>query len=279
MNKIGFGLAAVPEIFSKVPNFHELTVDGVVKYEDYFNTDVLMFNPSFFRKNFELILDGCKFIFNSKRYTQNEQDVFSYLFSKKYFKLPGKFNLHVNYIRRIKESPHLEKAIYHFAGGNVTKPSLNTDDIYDRLYLEYFLKTPWANVDMFGNIDKFFNRFYNESKNTLLHFTNLLAERERAFFVEGNNQEAVSNIFAVQDKELVLDASAPDGGEKLLSALNESRGKKIFFILTSNYFAIRIALLQRGFVEGEDFVNGIMFLSEQHGVKTNFDSRAIVREM
>lgn len=267
-----YGFAAVPEITSRVKGAPRLINVMHVREKDYLNADVLLLKPKFFQENFERILEGCKFI-RKIAAPYLDQDTLNYLFSEKYLKLPRKFNAMVTYLRK---NPFIGKEIYHFAG---RKPDLNTDDVYNRLYLEYFLKTPWANVDMFGNIDKYFKRFYNENKNTLLHFTNLLAERERVFFVDGNDVEAIRQIFAVRDSELLIDADDPNGGGKFLDALNESCGKKVVFILSVNYFAIRIALLQNGFVEGRDFVNGIMFLSEQYGVNLGFDSREIVQAM
>ena len=49
--------------------------------------------------------------------------------------------------------------------------------------------------------------------------------------------------------------------------MSNARGKKIFFICVPNFpFA---ALIQAGFVFGKDFVNGLDFLSEAHGVPLN----------
>ena len=276
-----YGIAGIPEIWSKVPKFHTLIMDNVVKYEDYFNTDVLILRPSFFFENLELILDGCRFIYNSKRYDQNEQDVLSYLFSKKYLKLPGKFNLHVHFLRGLKDFTHLEKAIYHFAGGDATKPSLNIDDIFNRLYFEYFLKTPWATVDMFGNLnkalEKTFGKILNDSRNMLLHVTNLLSERRRAFFVDENSREAAKQIFAIKPEETVIDLA--EGGEMLIKRMNENKGKILLFVLTTNYWQVRNFLLSKNFVEGTDFINGFLFLSERQGFKINFDSKPIVQEI
>lgn len=282
----GYGFAAVPEILSGVPKFQELTANDTVRHEDYFNSDILVINPSFFRKNFELILEGCRFIHNNG-YTLHEQNVLNYLFSKKYKKLPGKFNLILDWERRVGARPlHLREAIYHFAGNASTKPSLDTSDIYHRLYLENFLKTPWANVDMFGNIhralDKILREVSNEQTNILLHLTNLLAYRQRVFFIEKNNIEAIKTIFKIKkDNELIIDASELNSTKNLINALNKYKNQKIFFIISSNYPQIRSLLINNNFVEGIDFIDGFMLLSEQYGLKKNFDhySRMLLQEM
>ena len=249
-----------------------------VNYDDYFIDDVMLVNPKFFHDNLEKILDACKFVYDNG-YPYCEQDALNYCFSKTYLKLPLKFDVIVRNMRWFFTERRIEKAIYHFAG---LKPDLNTDDVYNRLYFEYFLKTPYATADMFGNINKFFtksfNTLINESKNDLLHFTNLLTGRERAFFVDEKNVESIRQIFAVKENELIVNSSN-NNLENLINVINESKGKKIFFILFDNYSAIRNVLLKQGFIEGNDFVNILSFLSEKHGVKINFDSREIVQEI
>ena len=255
-------------------------MDNLVKHENYFNDDVLLLNPEFFRENFENLLNACKFIYeNRSRYFLLEQDALNYLFSENYLKLPYRFNVILGDIRRTEPGPYrIEKAIYHFAGA---KPDLNTDDAFNRLYLEYFLKTPWANVDMFGNIDKavvkVVEQTLNESGNILLHVTNLLTKRRRAFLVDKGFQEPAKQIFEVNADELFMDF--PTEAENLIRELNANNGKILLFVLTGIYPQIRSFLTGQNFVEGTDFINGFLFLSERQGFKQNFDTRQIFREM
>jgi len=279
LNNVGGGVqfGAVPELFSGViiPTI-PLVMNGYVRPENYFNADVLLVRPNFFKENFKRILESCKFI-SDNGYPFVEQDALNYLFSEHVFKLPRKFNAMVRELRRT-QMLFVDKEIYHFAGA---KSDLNTDDIFNKLYFEYFLKTPWATADMFGNIHKALNKMFrqsqNESRDNLLHFTNLLTERKRAFFVDNNFLESAKQIFAIKDDELLIDSSS--GGDKFLSELENSKGKVIFFLLINNYWQARALLLSQGFIEGTDFINGFMFLSEQHGLTFNFDSKPIVQEM
>ena len=286
LKKIGYGLAAVPEILSGNPMiWFPLVTENIVNKNDYCNSDVLLANPKFFLENHEKILEGCKImnkfrIENKDKFSYCDQDIMNYLFSKDIFKLPKKFNVILNILRMFAPTSRIDREIYHFAG---SKPGLNIDDIYHKLYLEYFLKTPYVNVDMFGNIHKackeIFDRSYNNSKNDLLHFTNLLTHRKRAFFVNTNNLDAIRQIFEIKDDELVIESFDTNSAGNLLLAMKESQGKKIFFILFDKYLALRNALIQRGFVENVDFVDILSFLSEKHGVKVDFDSREILQEM
>ena len=71
----------------------------------------------------------------------------------------------------------------------------------------------------------------------------------------------------------------PVEGEKLVKEMKSAKGKAIFFILIKNFWRVRFFLLNQGFVEGTDFVDGFMFLSERHGLNLGFDSRPILQEM
>ena len=274
-NDCGFG--AVQEL--KAPKkFLPLCNDKLVKYENYFNSDVLLMNPKFFCENFETILDGCKFIYE-KKYPYCEQDVLNYLFSEKYLKLPYRFNENVRDIRAFDPKPlRLEKAIYHFAGA---KPDLNTDDVFNRLYLEYFLKTPWATVDMFGNMnkafDKMFRQYLNESKDTLLRTTNLLNKRRRIFLIEDRFLAPAKQIFEIRDDETILDLSIEP--EDLAQKLNDSKGAAVLFVFVRNYPMVLNFLRSQNFREGTDFINALMFLSERHGFHFNFNTAGILQEM
>ena len=274
------GIAAVPEILSGMPPTATVPIiNGRVKHEDYFNDDVMLLNLAFVRENLQDIIDSVKFVHDNHYYCA-EQDALNLLYSTKYLKLPRKFNALITYLRE-KSEQTIGKEIYHLTGS--AKPDLNTDDVYNRLYLEYFLKTPYATVDIFGNMGKecvkLFKRTYNESKEFLLHFTNLLAERKRAFFVDKSNLDAVRQIFAMKNDELIIDASSPLALGNLLLEMQKSQGKKIFFIMFGEYLALRNALIQRGFVENEDFVNLLSFLSEKNGLNVDFDTKEIVQAM
>ena len=275
----GYGFAAVSEFLSGVPKIQRLVNDGIVEWEDYFNADVFLFRPKFFQDNLEKILDACKFVYEHG-YHLNEQDALNYLFSKNYTRLPRKFNTLVKWVRQ-GDSPVLEKAIFHFVGAFIGKPELDTDDISNRLYWEYFLKTPFATAEMFGNIDKAIKDMlhgnHNSSKEMLLYFTNLVAHRRRAFLVEKNNVDAVKNIFAVKEDELMIDVTQPDAGKILLEEIQKTRGQRTFFVFLANYAQVAQFLLQHNFTEGADFINAMLFLSERHGFKVDFDTKPIVQ--
>lgn len=217
------GIAAVPEILSGAPPiWFKLVIEGYVKHENHINSDVLLVNPKFFMKNFERLLEGCRFVYE-QGCIYVEQDVLDYLYSEDILKLPRKFNALVIYLRNNPKNS-IGKEIYHFGGA---KPDLNTDDIYNRLYFEYFLKTPYANVDMFGNLDKAFMKQYDRFKMEFLHYTNLLALRERVFLIDKAYLEQIRRILVIKDDELLIDASDFPATKKFLDTTSELKGKKL----------------------------------------------------
>ena len=247
----------------------------MVAYEDYFIDDVMILSPQFFGENFEKILDACKFIRDNK-FPYAEQDALNYLFSKTYLKLPLKFDTIVRNQRLFFSKQRIEKAVYHFAG---VKPDLNTDDIYNQLYLDYFMKTPWASTEMFGNIDKAVKKLYNEFQDNMLHFVNLFTERKRAFFVDQSYIEPLKNIFRIKDDEQII--TLQEGTKRFLEAMNSANGEKLFFILSNpnDYFQLKNWLSSQNFVEGVDFIDAAVFLSERYGIKTPFETTNILQAL
>ena len=284
LDKGGYGLAAVPESLNKTKKeYLHLINDNLVKYEDYFNSDVLIIKPSFFKENALKILNGVKFVFDH-RYGYAEQYVLNYLFSDKYLKLPLKFNFFPTAVRLSGiKLDHLESCIIHFAGD---KPDLNTDDIFNRIYLEYFMKTEWwTNLDflkMFGvlhnEVKKIFEDYHNETRNILLHFTNLLSKRKRAFLYDKNftEFETLQEIFKINETELVMEFPTT---QEELNKFVALKGTILLFIFMNDYKLIRISLLNHGFIENEDFVDGTKFLSENYGVNFKFDSQKLLQSL
>ncbi|MBQ7628864.1 MAG: hypothetical protein IJS81_01420 [Selenomonadaceae bacterium] len=83
------------------------------------------------------------------------------------------------------------------------------------------------------------------------------------------NIDATKNIFYVNPNEEIIPAENLASLEKVFVSLKDSGGKKIFFLLMDQYPAIRELFMKAGFVEGRDFINGMAFLSNAHGVKMN----------
>ena len=177
--------------------------------------------------------------------------------------------------------------MYHFAG---SKPDLNTDDVFNKLFLEYFIKTPWFSAQSLGNIfkmvsDDVFNKLfleyfiktpwfsaqslgnifkmvsgiYQNQSHALINVIRLLGKKRRAFFTTSNNFPELKRAFEITDDELLIDASKSDALMKALNAMREHNCVCLFFI--NNYPDIKNFLVNQKFVEGTDFINAADYCS------------------
>ena len=120
---------------------------------------------------------------------------------------------------------------------------------------------------MITNLAQAFSKFYNERQALYLNVIKLLADKERAFFTEAHNANAVKELFNVNDNEELIFTSV--GMQGLINSMNKFKNEKIYFILVGDYNPVRNVLIQNKFIEGVDFINGIMLLTEQQGSPLN----------
>lgn len=272
----GKPLAAVAEIEVDAGHhiaepMHYLRYTGIVKSEDYFNSGVLSINLDYLRENYKTLTDGIKFVSEHPKCNYFDQDVLNYCYSKNYIKLPEKFDVFVHTERRRRKGEPTRQAIYHYC---VQSLKLDTSDNLNQLWFNYFAKTPWFNEKIIGHIFQGVRVLYIEQKNFAVQISAIMSGKERAFFITPDNVEISKQIFAISKKEELIVADTDESINKLVKSLKKSKGKKIFFIL-ANYPAVHKILTQLGFVEGKDFINAILFLSDAHGVP--FNSHSLVK--
>ena len=258
--------AAVTEFDNGVPKtWMPICMEGVVKYEDNFNVGVMLMNLNLLHEQTETIKKGIGFIAENPKFPYFDQDALNYCFSKIYLKLPLKFNHTVRYFRWNNEKI-IKKEIYHY---NAHVLELNISDESNRLFWKYFAKTPWFNEDALGHLYEGFRKIYIEQKNFATQISALVSGKTRAFFVQPNMVDAARQIFYVKPEEEIIAADSPESLQKLIDAMKKSGGAKVFFVLVGNYLAAAQPLVQAGFVEGKDFLNAMLFLSDAHGVPLN----------
>ena len=256
--------AAVPEVANGFDAQRNLSLcrEGYVKGEDYFNSGVLLINTKAFGDE-KLLMNGIKFIGEHPQFDLADQDVLNCLFSEKYLKLPVEFNFFVRDFR-YREKINYERMIYHF-----TSACLNMDMRYafNRLWMKYFVKTPWFSGEAIGKLYAAVRQMNIDLKNSMIQISAAMSGKPRAFFAAPANVDALKKIFLVRDDEEILLAENQASLQKLIDAMNSSRGKKVFFILLP-YFPFQV-LTAAGFVFGRDFFNGFEFLSAANGVPLN----------
>ncbi|MBO4779009.1 MAG: glycosyltransferase family 8 protein, partial [Selenomonadaceae bacterium] len=155
-----------------------LTVNGIVSYDDYFNSGVLLMNLKFLRDEAEILFRGMKFIAEQPQIGYIDQDVFNYLFSKTYLKLPVSFDFFVREARQLSETP--TRRIYHFAGDEL---KMNTDDPFNRLWMDNFVKTPWFDSQTFGRLYAKFSKSQVDLLSAMINLSALMSGKTRIFCI------------------------------------------------------------------------------------------------
>ena len=144
---------------------------------------------------------------------------------------------------------------------------LDMRDPFNRLWLKYFVKTPWFDEDAIGRLYAGVQQMNIGFKQSMVNLTAMMSGKTRAFFTAPNDVDGLKNFFSIRADEEIITVENQDSLKKLLDAMNASRGKKVFFILVPN-FPLQI-LTQAGFVAGRDFFNGFEFFSEAQSVPLN----------
>lgn len=252
-------LAAVSEIENgtDVKKLFNICADGFVKYENYFNSGVLLINLKKFRDAKNIMFDGLNFVSQHPNYRFLDQDTLNYCFTHQRLKLPVRYNTFVKFARNSGDDMTQGK-IYHFAGENV---SFYEGGAFTNLWLDYFMKSDWFDRETFYRIHDTANKIYAEQKEFAVKTSLICSGKNRAFFLDVNLLQRLKNTFMVQDNEEIIVADSRDAIRNLLDSMTISRGKKVFFITVPYYREIVKILHKAGFVEGRDFINGFDFLN------------------
>ena len=272
---VSFQNADLQSGIARARKMFRMCEDGGVKPEDYFNAGVLLMNLLIFREEDENLTSAVKSISVYPEYAFLDQDVLNYCFSARALKLPVKFNRAVRF-ERLEGTGEIERKIYHYAGQNSSWSfSLEMNDAFNRLWMDYFIKTPWFNSTTVGRLYEKVRQMHIRLKQSLINTSTLMSGRTRVFFTMPENLQATKEVFAVRDDEEIILAENQESLRKLLVEMRTSQGKKVFFIMVTDFpFSV---LTEAGFVKGRDFLNGFEFLSEEHGIP--FDSHRLLKVM
>ena len=255
-----FPLAAVPEddatsgwmIFDKF-----LLNSGRVKREDYFCSGVMIINLDALDENF--FREGVQFLVDNPECESPDQDILNAFFTENYLKLEQKFDAFANCDNRQRYP--VTKKIYHYAGRVI---GLNSSNGYVRLWLEYFLKTPWFGVETFGRLNEKFREvradILNTSTTALMRLSTVMSGKTRAFFVTSADLPSLREKFSIRDDEEIVFADGEKALPNLVVSMSKAQGKKVFFLVVPNFDAVSSLLQQLDFVPEDDFINGEIFL-------------------
>lgn len=250
-------LAAIPEIFTYetadgMNLAFKLCADGLVRCEDYFNSGVILMSLNRLRDEELTIMNGLRFRAQNRYLDYFDQNVLNYCFSTRYLKLLAKFNRPSQIVRLEKES--VTKKIYHYSGGDFgVGVGLEMSDELNRLFMNYFAKTPWFDTEAVGRLYEKFQQVHVDLRDSLKNLSVAMNTRARAFIVLENDIKRLVEIFSVRADEEIILINQHVHFQKLLDVMNASYGRKIFFIMIPN-FPFNL-LKEAGFVSGKDFLN------------------------
>ncbi len=245
-----------------------------------FNSGVMLINVPVFRSAEENINNAIEFMSEHPEYGGNDQSILNYCFAKEVLHLPVKFNRLVKFNRgyhrlldRGYKDTQVKNMIYHFNAHNSVR-GLGTDmsDPYNRLWMSYFIRTPFFDADSIGRLCELFRKIHNKLRTGNLKFYNALLGKTRTFFIEPTEIDAIKKIFSIRDDELIIPAENEDSLKKLFAEMKNSKGKTVFFIMTEIFLEKKFPfdqLKKEGFINGKDFFNGRIFLSEENGGSIN----------
>ena len=237
--------------------------EGLIKETDYFNCGVLLMNLTALRRKEKTIVKGVRFRGENPKHKYLEQTVLNYCFSENTLKLPLKFNRFVRQ-ERSSDNPILADKIYHYSGGT-SRPRLDMNEPFNRLWMSYFIKSPWFDVDAVGKLCEGFKKSSGVQQTPPLAFIKVMPGKMRAFFVEPAKLNSVKSLFDIKDFEQVILAENEASIEKLIDTMKTYAGACVFFIMTEKFLDKNFPferLIKEGFVEDKDFFKGWTFTTD-----------------
>lgn len=262
-----FTVAAVPEVeatFNNMITNKFLLNTGRVRKENYFCAGVMILNLDKLGENF--LNEGVNFLTNNPACECFDQDILNVAFSENYFRLEQKFDSFSD-VERMRRAP-VAKKIYHYAGRCI---GLNSYDVYNKLWLENFSKTPWLNAEVFHNMGREIDNTIDQRIELTQWLMKVYATRRRVFCIDPNAINFIKALFAVRDDEEFIEMINDNSLKKLLSKMKSQNGKTMFFIFVPVYPPFREELIRNGFKEFEDFVNGFLFVTQRQYPQPRFE--------
>ena len=257
------GLAAVPEISLThgymVPKY--LCNVGKVKYEDYFNSGVLLLNFNYFTIDDNILLHVFKMLATNPQINCLDQDILNYFYSDSYNKLPIHYNVFPDAERLLpKDKQYTMKGIYHYAGN--AQKLFPHKEFYNNLFLHYFSLTPLYDQKFLYDMLSKYESFLSYKYNIFYRIIELAGRKNRIFCAELNFKDKICEFFNMKN-DICIPINII-GGKIYMKEINyemKRRCGKFFFIFYTNlYNYIKIHLVNNGFVEYEDFIDGTILI-------------------
>ena len=224
-----------------------------------FNSGVLVMDLEHMRGIDNTLLPGLRFLMQHEDECRFfDQEILNYFFSRDYLQLPWNYNILQHWDRQWGSAEALE-GIYHYMGKTLR---MNSAEPRDRIFYEAFVKTPWCDADFVCKShvivrDILHNEFYK-----YLALTRKAAaawsKRRRVFVGAKADEERLKEMFVLSSDEpyVVLDDNWQKGGLQLPYEL----GTHVYVFFLINFSELKEKLDEAGWVEWEDYVDGMTMI-------------------
>jgi len=246
--------------------------NGFVDYKKYFNAGVLLINLKKLREKYRLFEESLSFFEKYPDCSLGDQDALNYIFSKDILFLDGKYN---QFVWKEKENKSaIKNKIYHFTGGkdpNQRIRDINLD-VFDQLFFEYLLKTPWKN-EIFVHYS---NRIVQ--KDIQIQWMRKMLQKvshcKKIFFgTSGKIHQAVLDHFYLNPHDYYVDNNHAVWEQKKQDIIihnpeilkQEDKASIVIIITSLRYNEIKSQLESYGYSENEQFFDGRKLLLESEG--------------
>ena len=170
------------------------------------------------------------------------------MFRENFVKLPVKFN-HIVPFTRWKGINEIEPHIYHYVSHT---SDLDMTSNFSRLWLAYFIKTPFCNSQTFGNIFDAMQEFMRNRNRILQRIIQLSATRKRAFFIDPQHVKLVTDFFGASEGDIIVNSANPNA---LVNLMQKENRLVFIFVNPDQFKEIKSRLEDSNFKENEDFFN------------------------
>ncbi|MBR3623648.1 MAG: hypothetical protein IKN43_09920 [Selenomonadaceae bacterium] len=251
--------------------------EGFVSVDRYFNSGVLLIDMEKFKTHPNLLFDGLELLKSHPEWNCYDQDILNYYFAENYRQLPIHYDIFTE-AERVVGINYLKRGIYHYAGMAVNV--FKGEDIFNRLWFHYFLKSPWFDENMLLKIFALAPQAHDSCRVHLCQILNSMVGRRRIFMGYAASEASIRSIFvfAEHDSYVTIDESYDEPISFLIKELKNLMPNEIGVLCLSNYSLIRQNLIENGLTEGAHFVNGAAFLPSVSGGES-IDGQDIIHRL
>ena len=253
----GSVLGAVPEVALTygMPAPQPLVEAGLVDRERYFNSGVLLLDLDRLREIPELAVAGIEVLREHPDCFCYDQDILNVVFADSYQPLAVRYDAFVVTERRLGHP--LADCLYHYAGRALD--FFLPEDPFNRLFLQYYLRSPWweeaAFERLFAGVTRAYEGWRAHSRKV---FSETAGRRRILFGAEARREELLGLLAPAGGAsfQVAIDAQGQLFVSRILDTVKKRKGELFVFCLpAAAYEALRPYLESAGLAEDRDFLD------------------------